>query len=442
MQMGEVKLMVSSIEPSQIITWMVLFFVLYSVITDKIPFDIAAFGGLLLLGLLKVSTPKELFSGFADTSVFVVAAVMILSAGIVESGILNGLGRFIAQKVECPKKQIFSISLVTGMVSAFMNNVGAIGLMLPTAKRMASRAGVHKATFGLPMVYATILGGAMTLIGCSPNIIISTFRYQSFGKPFRMFDFAAHGLTMLGSAVLLWFIAQTLGFSPLDRRCVKGCNVKAGKREEAREIPVDVPTGERNRRKSSIVLFTFVPVVILAGLGFVHSSIGFGFAAILFILLGVITREKAYSELRIPTLVFLGSMVSIATILENTGSLAMLIDPVSKLVERLPHILSIIVFVFVSAFLANILDNSVAAVLMSPTAILLTQSPLVSVSPDALLMAVSAGASLGVILPTEQTTVLAMTETDISAKRLMQQGTVVALFAGVMASLVIYLVWA
>ena len=426
----------------QIITWMVLFFVLYSVVTDKVRYDLAAFAGVLILGLLKISPPGELFSGFSDTSVFVVAAVMVLSAGIVESGILNGLGRRIADKVNCPKRQIFALSMVTGAISAFMNNVGAIGLMLPTAKRMAARAGVHKATFGLPMVYATILGGSVTLIGCSPNIIISTFRYQAFGQPFRLFDFTAHGLAMLGSAVILWYVFQLFGYSPLDQRCVQGCNLKHGELAEAYEPKVDIPTGERDFRKSMIVLATFIPMVLLAGLGLVHSSVGFGFAAVVFILLGVISRETAYRELKIPTLVFLGSMISIATILEKTGSLALFIDPIAGFTEDLPHLLAILVFVFFSAFLANILDNSVAAVLMSPTAILLANSPLVSVSPEALLMAVSAGSSLGVILPTEQTTVVAMAETDFSAKRFAQQGIIIALTAGTIAALVINMVWA
>ena len=431
-----------SVQVGQIITWAVLLFVLYCVVTDRIRFDIAAFAGLLLLGLLQISSPKELFSGFADTSVIVVAAVMILSSGIVETGILNGLGRRIQTKFRCPKQQIFWISLVTGAVSTLMNNVGAIGLMLPTAKRMASRAGVHRATYGIPMVYATILGGSVTSIGCSPNIIISTFRYQAFGEPFRMFDFSAHGLTMLGSAILMWFVAQWLGYSPLDRRCVKGCTVKSGKREEAYEPAVDVPTEQRDSYKSKIVLFTFVPVVVLAGFGLVHSSIGFGFVAVLFVVLRVITIDQAYQSVKLPSLVLLGSMVSIATILENTGALALLIDPVTVVVEKLPHLLCIIMFVFVSALLANILDNSVAAVLMSPTAILLTKSALVTVSPDALLMAVSAGASLGLILPTEQTTIMAMTEMDFSAKRFARQGIPLTLVAGTLASLVISIVWA
>ena len=431
-----------SVQPEHIITWAVLFFVLYSLVTDKMRFDIAAFAGLLVLGLLQISSPNDLFLGFADTSVFVVAAVMILSSGIVESGILNGLGRSIQTKVQSPIKQIFTISLVTGFISAFMNNVGAISLMMPTAKRMAMRAGVHRATFGMPMVYATILGGSLTLIGCSPNIIISTFRYQATGEPFRMFDYTPHGLVMIGTAVLLWFVFQLFGYNPLDRRYVKGCFLTAQKGEEAIEPAVDVPTGDRDLNKSKIVLFTFVPAVILSGLGWVHSSIGFGFVSVLFVLFGVLSWEQAYKSVKLQTLVFLGSMVSIASILENTGALALLIDPVTGLLQGLSHLMSIILFVFVSALLANILDNSVAAVLMSPVAILLTKSALVTVSLDALLMAVSAGASLGIVLPTEQTTVLAMSEMDLSVRRFAQQGIILVLFAGILASLVISIVWA
>lgn len=432
----------AAIHWQQIVTLVVLLFVLYAVMTDKVRFDIAAFGGLLALGLLKITPTSELFLGFSDTSVFVVAAVMIISSGIVESGLLNGLGRSIAEKVQCPKRQIYYISLVTGGVSAFMNNVGAIGLLLPTAKRMAKRAGVHRATFGIPMVYATVLGGSITLIGCSPNIIISTFRFQALGQPFRMFDYAPHGLTMLLSAVIIWFVAQKWGYSPLDRRCVKGCTVVQGQKSEYYLTPEDVPTPERNPKKSRFVLFTFIPAVVLAAFGLVPTAVGFGLVAVLFILLGVISWEKAYGSLKIPALVFLGSMVSISTILEDTGTLALLIDPIEGFVADLPHLLAIIVFVLISAILANTLDNSVAAILMSPVALLLTQSNLLSISADALLMAVSAGASLGIIVPIDQAAILALTEMDFSTKRFAQQGIIVAGVAGLAASLMIKLVWA
>lgn len=432
----------AAIQWQQTVTLAVLLFVLYAVMTDKIRFDIAAFGGLLVLGLLKIGPTSELFSGFSDTSVFVVAAVMIISSGIVESGLLNGLGRSIAEKVQCPKRQVYYISLVTGGVSAFMNNVGAIGLLLPTAKRMAKRAGVHRATFGIPMVYATVLGGSITLIGCSPNIIISTFRFQALGQPFRMFDYSPHGLTMLLSAVIIWIVAQKLGYTPLDRRCVKGCTVAPGQKLEYYVTPEDVPTPERNPKKSKFVLFTFIPAVVLAAFGLVSSAVGFGFVAVLLIFLGVISWEKAYKSLKMPALVFLGSMVSISVILEDTGTLALLIDPIAGFVAELPHLLAIMAFVLVSAILANTLDNSVAAILMSPVALLLTQSNLLSISVDALLMAVSAGASLGIIVPIDQAAILALTEMDFSTKRFAQQGIIVAGVAGLAASLMIKLVWA
>ncbi len=432
----------AAVQWQHLVTLAVLLFVLYSVMTDKFRFDIAAFGGLLLLGLLKVSPPAELFSGYSDTSLFVVGSVMIISAGIVESGILNGSGRRIAERVQCPKRQIFFVSLVVGGVSAFMNNVGAIALLLPTAKRMARRAGVHRAAFGIPMVYATVFGGSITLIGCSPNIIISTFRAQATGAPFRMFDYAPHGLTMFLTGIIIWFVAQKLGYSPLDRRCVKGCTVASGQKSDYYLTPEEVPTPQRNARKSKIVLITFVTAVVLASFGLVPSSIGFGIVAVLFILLGVMSWEKAYESLRMPALIFLGSMISIATILEETGTLALLIDPIAGYVAQMPHWSAIMVFVLMSGLLANFLDNSVAAVLMSPVAILLTQSNLLSISLDALLMAVAAGASLGIVIPIDQSAILAMMETDFSTKEFARQGIVVAVFAGVFASLVITLVWA
>jgi len=202
----------------QILVWAVLIFVLFCIISSKIRYETATIGGLLFLGLLQISPPSELFSGFSNPALFTVIIVLVMSEGIVESGILTGIGKSIAKKIHDPDKQILALSLSTWFMSAFMNNVGAVGLILPTARRMAGRAGVNKARFGMPIPYAAILGGSVTLIGTVSNLIVSTFRLQAFGKPFNMFDFAAHGFAMSLVSLLLWFLCRLCGFNPIKRQ--------------------------------------------------------------------------------------------------------------------------------------------------------------------------------------------------------------------------------
>ncbi len=123
-----------------LVTWLVLCFILFSVVSDKIRYDLTAFAGLLGLGLLGFSETERLFSGFSDPALFTIAVVLVLSTGLAESGILTGLGQSIARKVHDPDRQILSVSAVTVLLSSMMNNVGAVGLILPTVQRMARRA--------------------------------------------------------------------------------------------------------------------------------------------------------------------------------------------------------------------------------------------------------------------------------------------------------------
>lgn len=420
----------------QAAAWLVLLWVLFAVTTNKIKYEAAAFGGLLLLGLLGVSPTTALFAGFATPALFTVAIVLVMSAGIVESGILTGLGKTIARKVPSPLKQILAVSLATGLLSAFMNNVGAVGLMLPTSRRMAQRTGVAKGDFGLPLAYASILGGSATLIGTASNLIVSTFRMQAFGEPFRMFDFTAHGLVLLGSGLGIWFISQV----SLSRRFAAGVSSHPAGVEKKEETLAETAP-ERSRRKTAIVLATLLPALLLASLGRVYPAVAFGMVVLIWIFTGLLSIEIAYQQLSFPILIFLGSMFSLSAILHDTGALQTVVSrwvPLLSLFSPLALIMSVL---FLTAFFANILDNSVAAMLMSPLVIQFYQSGVVTVSADALLMAVAAGASLGIVLPTHQAVILSMETMDFQRKRFMKTGAMIALTAGVLAAAVIRALW-
>ncbi|HSW36376.1 MAG TPA: SLC13 family permease, partial [Candidatus Limnocylindrales bacterium] len=356
----------------QIISWLVLSFVLYAVATGKIRFEAAAFGGLLFLGLLGIGQPETIFSGFASNALFTVATVLVMSAGLVESGILNGLGKRIAMRVHKPENQILTISLATGCISAFMNNVGAIGVILPTAQRMAKRAGIDKSFYGMPLVYAALLGGSITLIGVASNIIVSAFRMQAFGQPFRMFDFTAHGLTMAGTGLLLWFVCRLCGYRLITQE-IKDPIPEASLSDDEARAPQKLiqPAAQRNARGIFIVAGTLIPVILLSGMGLVHPSIGFGFVVLIMLGTGILHYEKAFQALNIPAIIFLGSMLSLARIMIETGALAAAINQLMPLVIVLPAVPLILAFVFITAVLSNILNNSVAALLMAPTAIII-----------------------------------------------------------------------
>lgn len=417
-------------------TWLVLFVVLFSVVTGKMRYDITAFGGLLVLGMLGVRKPSGLFSGFASPALFTVATVLVMSAGIVESGILSGLGKSIASKIHKPKNQILAVFLSTGFISAFMNNVGAIGIMLPTSKRMARRAIVPESAFGLPIVYASILGGSATLIGTASNLIVSTFRLSAYGEPFKMFDFAFHGLVMILSGLAVVFLCRVCGFGPIGQKALERDDKKTAVQEDSSNHSL-----ERKRKKSLIVLFTLIPVIIFTSVGLLYPAVGFGLIVIVWLITGVFSYKTALSNINVPIIVFLGSMFGISEVLDETGALNDAVSLISPVFSALPPLPLILIFLFVTALFANILDNSVAAVLMAPVAIELSRMGAVTANSDALLMAVAAGASLGIVIPTHQATIVVMNSMDFPKKNFMKTGALIAIIAGIFAALIIYAVW-
>ena len=138
----------------------------------------------------------EAFDGFGHPAVITVAAVLIISRALQNSGAVEALVRFLAPMRERTSVQVGATGAMTATLSAFMNNVGALALMLPVALRSAQRVGRAPAKVLMPLSFASLLGGLVTLIGTPPNIIIATFRGEVGGQPFGMFDFTPVGLTV------------------------------------------------------------------------------------------------------------------------------------------------------------------------------------------------------------------------------------------------------
>lgn len=145
----------------------------------------------LLLGIVK---PENAFAGFSDPAVITVALVFILSAAIRSSGILQRLVRYMEPVLERPNLQVLVLVAIVIVLSAFMNNVGALAILLPVAIYVAEKAGRSPGTLLMPLSFGSLIGGLITLIGTPPNLLISTVRRDVTGEPFAMFDFAPVGL--------------------------------------------------------------------------------------------------------------------------------------------------------------------------------------------------------------------------------------------------------
>lgn len=178
----------------QKILFALLFGVFVFLIWGRWRYDLVAFVA-LLVGLLTGVVPKEAaFSGFGHPATIIIALVLIVSRGLSNSGVIELLARYV---IEASRKLAAHISIMSALaasLSAVMNNVAALALLMPLDLQAAKKAGRSPSLTLMPLSFASILGGMITMIGTPPNIVIAEYRNDALGESFSMFDFAPVGL--------------------------------------------------------------------------------------------------------------------------------------------------------------------------------------------------------------------------------------------------------
>ncbi|KGJ05136.1 Di-and tricarboxylate transporter [Paracoccus halophilus] len=177
--------------------------------------DIVAVAALMAAVLLGLVPADRAFTGFGHPAVITVALVLVVSAGLMRTGAVHLMGRYLARPESPVPLHLLRLGGAGAALSGVMNNVTALALMMPLDLQTARKAGRSAALTLMPLAFLTILGGMVTLIGTPPNLIISGFRAEATGKPFRMFDF-----TPVGGAVALAGLAfvALFGWRLLPRR--------------------------------------------------------------------------------------------------------------------------------------------------------------------------------------------------------------------------------
>ncbi|MFC0264692.1 SLC13 family permease [Fontibacter flavus] len=181
----------------------------------KFRHDLVAVFCLLILTICKIIPFEEAFLGFAHPAVITVAVILVVSKALQDSGLIEILGQKVIQLGNNLTLQISLLSIIVCVASAFMNNVGALAIMMPVAIHIAQKSGHSPSSILMPISFASLLGGMTTLIGTPPNIIIASFRANEVGESFSMFDFAPVGLSL--SVLGLLFIIF-IGWRILPKR--------------------------------------------------------------------------------------------------------------------------------------------------------------------------------------------------------------------------------
>ncbi len=164
--------------------------------------DMVAMASLLACVVLGLVPTGDAFIGFGHPAVITVACILILSSALQKSGAVDTLTRTVLPQSAGPFVTMAALSLLAAILSAFMNNVGALALLMPVALQVARKQNLPPGKILMPLAFGSILGGMTTLIGTPPNLIVSGFRAELNGSGFSMFDFSPVGIAIAASGLV------------------------------------------------------------------------------------------------------------------------------------------------------------------------------------------------------------------------------------------------
>lgn len=180
-------------------------------ISEVIRMDLVALLVLCALAVSGLVTAAEAFAGFSNSAVITVWAMFILSEGLTRTGIADIIGRQVMRLAGRREIAMIVVIMITAAVlSAFMNNIGVAALMLPVVVDVARRTRIPPSRLLMPLAYATLLGGLMTMIGTPPNLLVSEVMTQNGYEPFKLFDFTPIGGAVMVIGVIFVAIAGRL----------------------------------------------------------------------------------------------------------------------------------------------------------------------------------------------------------------------------------------
>ncbi|MCH7887414.1 MAG: SLC13 family permease [Candidatus Marinimicrobia bacterium] len=181
-------------------------------ISDRLSADLVALLALVALLLFKFITPEEAVSGFSNSATITIGAMFILSAGLIHTGLVDQLAVLAAEKIKNAQYGLMLfIIVIAGGVSAFINNTAVVAVFLPVIIKISRERGLSPSKFLIPLSFAAILGGSVTLIGSSTNILVSAIAKDHGLAEFKMFEFAPVGMTLfVAGGLFLWLFAYRI----------------------------------------------------------------------------------------------------------------------------------------------------------------------------------------------------------------------------------------
>ncbi|KQS57388.1 carboxylate transporter [Brevundimonas sp. Leaf363] len=422
----------------QIVALAVLVGVVGVLIHGRVRADVVALTGAAVLLLLGVVRPVEVQGAFASPAVIALAGLFVIAYAIELSGLLGLLIRQATQlAARIGATGIWIVIGLCGSVGGFLNNTPVVVLAAPVIRDVAQSLRLSPKRFLMPLSHVTVMGGLLTLIGTSTNLLVNDMARNAGQPVFGLFEITPVGLSIavVGGLWLYFVGARQLGRAVAkdEAEAARLAELEAAQRAEAakakaaksrrRALPFGLPRlGEaRNQsdgsgdahlgdvdlygaadrafrvRPALISLGVFLIVIMAAGLGWAPIAASAFAGAVALILLRVITPEEAYAGLRPEILLLIAGMVVVGTAIEVTGLAAAGAERLIDVIRPMGPLGALIVLYGVTLFATELLSNATVAVLITPIAVALAES--LGVDPRPFLVAVMMAASAAFATP-------------------------------------------
>lgn len=185
-----------------IIVLLILSVTVILLILDVVRIDVVAISCMLALGWTGILNPQEMFSGFSSNAVIAMLSVMILGRGIARTGIMDGFSRYVISKVGSRRTRLVGLlSLSTGSLSGFIQNIGAAALFLPGIMQVSRQTKVPASSLIMPIGFAAILGGTLTMVGSGPLILVNDLLRNEGHEAYNLFSVTPVGIVLLLSGI-------------------------------------------------------------------------------------------------------------------------------------------------------------------------------------------------------------------------------------------------
>lgn len=200
----------------QALTFLIIIGMMGLFIWGRLRYDLVAGIALVASVAAGVVPANKAFSGFSDDVVIIVASALLISAAVQRSGIANTALSKLGPYLTTTSRQVFVLVAAVTAMSSFVKNIGALAMLIPVAFQVARRTGTSPSAFLMPMSFGALLGGIVTLVGTSPNVIVSRVRTEILGQPYSMFDFTPVGAGIAIAGVI--FLAFGYRLLPASRK--------------------------------------------------------------------------------------------------------------------------------------------------------------------------------------------------------------------------------